>query len=69
MGSPEEHRQLSEAEIARLVAGLRRILATDFCLAPVGQERKVTAWERRPRRDIGGCNRGEDAAPTSVFED
>ena len=49
--------------------GVRRILATDFCLAPVGQERKVTVWERRPRRDIGCCNRGEDAAPTSVFED
>ncbi len=32
MGSPEEHRQLSEAEIARLVAGLRRILATDSLL-------------------------------------
>jgi glycolate oxidase len=32
MGSPDEHRQLSEAEIARLVAGLRRILATDSLL-------------------------------------
>ena len=32
MGSPEEHRQLSEAEIARLVAGLRRILQTDSLL-------------------------------------
>jgi glycolate oxidase len=32
MGSPEEHRQLSEAEIAQLVAGLRRILATDSLL-------------------------------------
>ncbi len=36
MGSPEEHRQLSEAEIARLIAGLRRILATDSLL--VAQE-------------------------------
>jgi glycolate oxidase len=32
MGSNEEHRQLDEAEIARLVAGLRRILATDSLL-------------------------------------
>ena len=32
MGSPEEFRQLSEAEIARLIAGLRRILATDSLL-------------------------------------
>jgi glycolate oxidase len=32
MGSPDEHRQLSETEIARLVAGLRRILATDSLL-------------------------------------
>jgi glycolate oxidase len=32
MGSPDEHRQLSEAEIACLVAGLRRILATDSLL-------------------------------------
>jgi len=36
MGSPEDHRQLSEAEIARLIAGLRRILATDSLL--VAQE-------------------------------
>jgi len=36
MGSPEEFRQLSEAEIARLIAGLRRILATDSLL--VAQE-------------------------------
>jgi glycolate oxidase len=36
MGSPEEHRQLTEAEIARLIAGLRRILATDSLL--VAQE-------------------------------
>ena len=26
-------------------------------------------WERRPRRDIGGCYRGVDAAPTVVFMD
>ncbi len=32
MGSLDEHRQLSEAEVARLVAGLRRILATDSLL-------------------------------------
>ena len=32
MGSPEDHRQLSEAEIAQLIAGLRRILATDSLL-------------------------------------
>ncbi|PWB39327.1 MAG: FAD-binding oxidoreductase [Rhodocyclales bacterium] len=32
MGSLDEHRQLTEAEIARLVAGLRRILATDSLL-------------------------------------
>ncbi|HNQ56576.1 MAG: FAD-binding oxidoreductase [Rhodocyclaceae bacterium] len=36
MGSLEEHRQLDEAGIARLVAGLRRILATDSLL--VAQE-------------------------------
>jgi glycolate oxidase len=32
MGAPEEHRQLSEAEIARLIDGLRRILAADSLL-------------------------------------
>ncbi len=32
MGSQDEHRQLAEAEIARLIAGLRRILATDSLL-------------------------------------
>ena len=32
MGASEEHRQLSEAEIARLVEGLRRILAADALL-------------------------------------
>lgn len=32
MGAPEEHRQLSEAEIARLIDGLHRILATDSLL-------------------------------------
>ena len=32
MGSPEEHRQLSEVEIARLIEGLRRILAADALL-------------------------------------
>ena len=36
MGSPEEFRQLGEGEIARLIAGLRRILATDSLL--VAQE-------------------------------
>ena len=32
MGSPEEHKPLSEAEMARLIAGLRRILAADSLL-------------------------------------
>ena len=32
MGASEEHRQLSEAEIARLIEGLRRILAADALL-------------------------------------
>ncbi|CAG0952056.1 glycolate oxidase [Rhodocyclaceae bacterium] len=32
MGASEEHRQLSEAEIARLIGGLRRILAADALL-------------------------------------
>jgi glycolate oxidase len=39
MGSPEEFRQLSEAEIARLIAGLRRILPTDALL--VAQEELI----------------------------
>ena len=32
MGSPEEQGQLSEAGIARLIGGLRRILAADALL-------------------------------------
>ena len=34
---------------------MRRIMETDYCPTPIGQERSEIVQELRPRRDIGGC--------------